>query len=227
MQWQSKCELMRRPNLASVADMNLMDRWLELLIVVGLGLLPIFIPAVGSPETLMKHVQEAWRVEVGAQRRYAAFAMRADAEGCGEAASLFRAFAKAEGVHAAAHLQILEASRGTLPDYDDRPAVGSTLANLEEVRREFQERSEIYTRFLDEHEADENQAAIRVFALARAAETRSAVLCGELLRRKDALLSSEPRAFYVCPLCGYITEARTFANCPSCFKPVIEFVRVS
>lgn len=207
-------------------DMNLMDGWLEMLIVLGLGLLPVLIPAAGNSETLRKHIQDAWRVELGAQRRYLAFAMRADAEGYGEAASLFRAFAKSEAVHASAHLRILDASRGSAPELDDHPAIRSTVENLEDVERTFQEHGEIYARLLSEHEADENQEAIRVFARARAAETKNAMLCREMLQRKNDLPGSENKTFYVCPACGYIAEARTFANCPYCFTPVNDFVRV-
>lgn len=207
--------------------MHFMDRWLEIVIVIGLGLLPVLIPAVGSSETLIRHVQDAWRAELGAQRRYLAYSMRADAEGFGEAASLFRALAKSEAVHAGAHLRVIESLRGTPPDFVSHPAVQSTMENLEQVRRESQERGEIYARLLDEHENDENQHAIRVFALARAAETKNATLCSEILRRKDTLLGSEHKTFYICPFCGYITEARTFANCPSCFTPITEFAGIS
>lgn len=207
--------------------MNLLDRGLEMLVVIGLGLLPVLIPAVGSSETLMKHVQDAWRAELGAQRRNIAFAMRADAEACGEAASLFRALAKSEAVQAAAHLRVIEGLRGSTPDFDDHSAVGSTVANLEQAQLEFEERSRLYSRFLDEHEPGENsQEAIRAFALARAAETRNAALCHEMLQRMNAVRGSEHKTFSVCPVCGYIAEARTFANCPSCFTPVIQFVRV-
>ena len=207
--------------------MNLMDRGLELLTVAVIGLIPLLVPSVSHAANLIAEVQQAWRSEVEARRSYLAFAVRADEEGFGQIASLFRAVAQAEAVHATHHRQDIERLGGSAEASDTHPVVGSTLENLEfAVKREFQERDRIYSTFLNQHEA-EDQELVRSFALARAAEAKNERLCTEALQQLDKLRGSSSRTLYVCPVCGYITEARTFARCPVCFGNVWQFKVIS
>ena len=64
-----------------------------------------------------KHLKEAFAGESQANRKYLAFAQKADQEGYHQAAKLFRAAAEAETVHAHAHLRALN-------------GIGSTAENL-------------------------------------------------------------------------------------------------
>ncbi len=61
----------------------------------------------------VKLLKEAFAGEAQANRRNAAFAVRADKEGYPQAARLFRAASQAEAVHAANHLSALEAISST------------------------------------------------------------------------------------------------------------------
>ena len=54
----------------------------------------------------MDNLKEAFAGESQANRKYLAFAKKADAEGYSQIAKLFRAAADAETVHAHAHLEI-------------------------------------------------------------------------------------------------------------------------
>lgn len=207
--------------------MSLMDRGLELLTVAVVGVIPLLVPSAAHAANLVTDVQSAWRSEVEARRYYLAFAMRADEERFGQIASMFRAIAQAEAVHAAYHQQTIEKLGGSAEMPDIHPAVGSTLENLEfAVKREFQERERIYSTFLNQHEA-ESQELIRSFALVRAAEAKNERLCAEALQQLDKLRNSSSIILYVCPVCGYITEARTFARCPVCFGNVWHFKSIS
>ena len=67
--------------------------------------------------TSLECLKEAFAGESQANRRYLAFAKKADAEGFPQVARLFRAAAAAETVHAHAHLRAMN-------------GVGSTMANL-------------------------------------------------------------------------------------------------
>ena len=58
-------------------------------------------------------LKEAFAGESQANRKYLAFAAKADQEGFPRAAKLFRAAAEAETVHAHAHLKALKAIRST------------------------------------------------------------------------------------------------------------------
>ena len=60
-----------------------------------------------------KFLKEAFAGESQANRKYSAFAKKADKEGFAQAAKLFRAAAAAEEVHAANHLRALKAIKST------------------------------------------------------------------------------------------------------------------
>jgi rubrerythrin len=67
-----------------------------------------------------QNLQDAFAGESQANRKYLAFAKKADQEGYAQVAKLFRAAAEAETVHAHAHLRTLK-------------GIGSTADNLKEA----------------------------------------------------------------------------------------------
>jgi rubrerythrin len=67
-----------------------------------------------------QNLQDAFAGESQANRKYLAFAKKADQEGYAQVAKLFRAAAEAETVHAHAHLRSLK-------------GIGSTADNLKEA----------------------------------------------------------------------------------------------
>ena len=85
-------------------------------------------------EKSIQNLKEAFAGESQANRRYLAFADKADQEGYPQVARLFRAAAAAETVHAHNHLKALK-------------AIGATAANLKEaVAGETSEFREMYPR---------------------------------------------------------------------------------
>lgn len=60
-----------------------------------------------------KFLKEAFAGESQANRKYTAFAIKADKEGFAQAAMLFRAAAAAEDVHARNHLRVLKGIKST------------------------------------------------------------------------------------------------------------------
>ena len=60
------------------------------------------------------NLQEAFAGESQANRKYLAFAKKADTEGYGQVAKLFRAAAEAETIHAHAHLRALDGVKDTV-----------------------------------------------------------------------------------------------------------------
>ena len=67
---------------------------------------------VGKMST-MNNLQEAFSGESQANRRYLAFAKKADQDGFPQVAKLFRAAAEAETVHANAHLRVMGGIKST------------------------------------------------------------------------------------------------------------------
>lgn len=96
--------------------------------------------------------------ESQANRRYLAFAKRAEEEGHPQAAKLFRAAAHAETVHALNHLKALG-------------EIKSTSENLEAAAQgENYEAVTMYPGFVRDAEADGNRQALRSFQYALAVE---------------------------------------------------------
>ena len=65
------------------------------------------------------NLQEAFAGESQANRKYLAFAKKAERDGYGQAAKLFRAAAAAETVHAHAHLRALGGIRETKENLEE------------------------------------------------------------------------------------------------------------
>src|SRR5579863_7767949 len=85
-----------------------------LMLLYGLGLAsPLAFSASGSlSATMMNDLQAAFSGESNAHARYLSFAQKADAEGYHGAASLFRAAARAEEIHAGNHAEVIRSAGG-------------------------------------------------------------------------------------------------------------------
>lgn len=203
------------------------------LVLSGLSLgVALFIVLGGaskaSASTTLENLQAAYNGESNAHERYLAFAKQAESEGYGEVASLFRAAARAEKIHATNHAAVIQ-ELGALPKANiEKPEVKSTRENLEAaVKGETYERDSMYPEFLKQARADRNARAVRTFNLAKSAESEHAKLYSEMLAGLDKVKGTKATAFYVCPICGYTVREVTFAKCPSCFTPKEEFEKVA
>jgi rubrerythrin len=147
-------------------------------------------------------LKEAFAGESQANRKYLAFAARADAEGFSQAAKLFRAAAEAETVHAHAHLRALKGIR-------------STKENLQEaVAGEIHEFKSMYPDMIAAAKAEGHKEAERSFSYANEVEKIHAGLYQQMLDTLDA--SKESYSYYVCPVCGYTVEKEAPETCPVC-----------
>lgn len=148
-----------------------------------------------------ENLQAAFAGESQANRKYAAFAQKAEEEGFTQVAKLFRVTAEAETIHANAHLKAM----GKL---------GSTADNLKAaIEGETYEFSEMYPDFMEVAESEEDKAALRAFKYAIEAEKVHAELYKKAL---DYLGSNETADLYLCTVCGYIAEGSAPETCPLC-----------
>ena len=85
-------------------------------------------------ETTLRNLLSAFEGESNAHAKYTAFAAKADAEGLHGAASLFRATARAEQIHANNHARVIRQLGGEAVAALQPIQVQSTLANLNEAR---------------------------------------------------------------------------------------------
>ncbi len=147
-------------------------------------------------------LKEAFAGESQANRRYLAYAAKADEEGYPQVARMFRAAAEAETVHAHNHLKALKGIRGTKENLEDA------------ISGETHEFKTMYPEMIEAAKGDGNKQAERTFNYANEVEKIHAQLYQKLL---DTLGSSqESYPYYVCPVCGYTAEKEAPGVCPVC-----------
>ena len=145
------------------------------------------------------NLKEAFAGESQANRKYLAFAKKADAEGHAQAARLFRAAAEAETVHAHSHLNALE-------------GIGTTAENLKEaIGGETYEFQSMYPPMISDAEAENHSAAVRSFSFANEVEKVHAELYQKAL---DTLDNPQDTDYYVCSVCGHTVENQAPETCP-------------
>jgi rubrerythrin len=147
-------------------------------------------------------LKEAFAGESQANRKYLAFAAKADSEGYAQAARLFRAAAEAETIHAHNHLRALK-------------GIGSTAQNLEAaIAGETFEFKQMYPEMIEAARAEGNATAERTFKYANEVEKVHAELYEKLLGSLGSSQESYP--YYVCPTCGFTAEGNPPPVCPVC-----------
>jgi rubrerythrin len=179
--------------------------------------------------TTISNLLAAFEGESNANAKYAAFAVKADADGWHGAASLFRAAAQAEQIHAANHARVIRQLGGEASCEIEPAEVKSTIENLKlALAGEQFEIDSIYPEFIKEAEGHENTAATRTFSWAIEAEKTHARLYTEAIalieaEKKEAWVGA-PRDFYVCAACGYTSESPDeHERCPVCNLPWDKF----
>ncbi len=161
-----------------------------------------------------ENLYEAFVGEAKAHHRLLAFARKAEREGYGQVAKLFRAVAAAEGIHAERHLRLL-----------GEAVVRSTEENLQySFEQETTVNEVYYPAFIQQAEAEGEPAAALTFKQARDVEERHAALYKGAL---SAMLRAEVHDYYTCQVCGYIEEREAPDRCPICNAPRQQFWRVT
>lgn len=151
-----------------------------------------------------ENLQAAFAGESQANRKYLAFAAKAEADGFPQIARLFRAVAAAETVHAHAHLRAMK-------------GVGDTRHNLQAaIEGEEYEFAEMYPKFVAEAEIEGHRAALNSFRYAMAVEkTHHGLYCEAMESLKEGK-DLEPAAMFVCDVCGHTVVGEAPDACPVC-----------
>jgi len=155
----------------------------------------------------------AFAGESQANRKYLAFAKKADEDGFAQVARLFRAAAAAETVHAHNHLRAAG-------------EVKSTTENLKTaIAGEHYENSEMYPAFIKDAEADGDKKALKSFNFANEVEKIHEQLYKEALETLDK--PGETYDYYICPICGSTHKRSAPDICPICGCPGARFEKIS
>ncbi|MDA8432610.1 MAG: rubrerythrin family protein [Nitrospiraceae bacterium] len=148
-----------------------------------------------------KNLEAAFAGESQANRKYLAFAKKAEEEGYLQVARLFRAAAAAETIHAHNHLK-------------EMGGVRSTRENLETaIKGESFEFQQMYPKMIEDANMEKNNKALRSFSLANEVEKVHAKLYQAAL---DSLGKNVDSDYYVCQVCGYTAEGDAPDECPVC-----------
>jgi rubrerythrin len=164
--------------------------------------------------TTVENLRTAFAGESQANRKYIAFAAKAEKEGYPQIAKLFRAAAEAETLHALSHLQAMG-------------GVGSTLDNLKEaVAGETYEYREMYPPMAEQAEAEGHRGK-NMLKWANAVEKVHADLYQQALAAMQAGKDLPAVDIYICPVCGHLEIGAPPERCPVCGVPAAKFQKTT
>jgi rubrerythrin len=177
-----------------------------------------------SAETI-HNLLAAYIGERNASGRYAAFAVQADKEGYHGVASLFRAIAHSEQVHATNHARVL-LKFGAELDLNVEPfQVRSTIENLRAaLRGEVNARDQMYPQYMEQARNDQCDEAVEVFDSASDGESVHAMM---LVTALEGLEDYRERStYFVCTACGWVCTGVNFKRCVLCNSNKDRFERI-
>lgn len=158
------------------------------------------------------NLKNAFAGESQANRRYLAFAKKAEEEGFQQIAKLFRAAAEAETVHAHNHMRIAW-------------GIHSTKDNLKEaIEGETHEFMRMYPQMVEEAKKEGNKQALQSFEFANKVEKVHADLYQKAL---NSLGKNEIVDYYICQACGNTVENAAPDKCPICSASKDRFTKIS
>jgi rubrerythrin len=173
-------------------------------------LLPHEVPRIKGTKTL-KNLKVGFVAESQAHQRNLAFALKAEQEDYPQVAKLFRAIAEAEGIHAFNHLRLLG-------------GVDSTQDNLEAAFERENLASNTYPQFIREANEEDNKSVATIFTYSRDVEREHAKLYKNAL---EHMVRETDTDYYVCGVCGYVSDGVLPDECPICGAPQEKFKKAS
>lgn len=162
-----------------------------------------------QPKT-RKNIYDSFVGEAKAYFRLLAYADKADEEDLPQVALLFRAIAEAERVHATRQLNLVKDI-----------LIKDTDTNLEaSFQREKNISENAYPEFIKDAEDEDEKSAAIAFSHARDAESFHAKLYERAMMN---VIKNTVNAYYVCQVCGYVTDKKVTKECPVCGAPKEKF----
>lgn len=161
-----------------------------------------------------ENLKAAFAGESQANRKYLAFAKKAEEEGFVNTAKLFRAIAEAETVHALNHLRVLK-------------MVKSTKENVQAaLNGETYEFTEMYPGFIKTATQEGKTDATLSFNYANQVEKIHGAIYKKVLNSISKNKDIDKKDMFVCPVCGNTFEGDAPDNCPICGTPKEEFKKI-
>lgn len=160
-------------------------------------------------EKIKSAMREAFIGEAKANLRLRVFSEKAKEEGYPQIAKLFSVIGFSEEIHGTRVLRYLR-------------EIGNTEENLKEsFESEKNVAGHAYGEFIKEAQKLGDNTALTIFAQSRDVEEIHAKLYKEAL---DHTLEEEEATYYVCTVCGYVSDGALPETCPVCGVPKEKFV---
>jgi rubrerythrin len=149
-------------------------------------------------------LKTAFAGESQANRKYLAFAQKAEKDGFPNVALMFKVIAEAETVHALNHFRVLG-------------EIKSTKENLEAAKTgENYEVAKMYPPMEEGAKKAGNKAAANTFHFALETEKLHHEMYNEATKSVSAGKDIAKKKYWVCPVCGCTGEGEPPAKCPIC-----------
>ncbi len=161
-----------------------------------------------------ENLKNAFAGESQANRKYLAFAKKAEAEGKPNLAKLFRAAAEGETVHAINHLNALASVKDS--EENLKAAISGETYEIENM----------YPGFIEEAKGEGEKAAEISFTSAKKVEKVHEGLFGQALKRIEKGEDISAEDYYVCSVCGYLAAGEAPDVCPVCGAPKEKFFAI-
>jgi len=160
-------------------------------------------------ESLKEAFHKVYEAEAKAALRLRVFAKKAEQEELPQMAQLFRVIAFSEEIHGERALRMLR----EIKDTDTH------------LKESFQSETRVagvaYEQFVELAEATGDSVAATIFSNARDVEDAH----GKLYKKAiNHLIGEDETTYYVCQVCGYVSDGAWPEACPVCSAPKNQFV---
>jgi rubrerythrin len=160
-------------------------------------------------ENIREALQQAYVGEAKAALRLKMFAEKAEAEGYKQIARLFRVIAFSEEIHGMRALRVLREVKSTEENLAASFESEKTVAEI------------AYDRFVQWAEHAGDKPALLHFSQSRDVEETHAKLYKQAMAN---LMEERDTAYYVCKVCGFVSDGSLPDECPICGAQKAQFV---
>jgi len=162
-------------------------------------------------ERLIEAFRKIYEGEAKAVLRLNLFAKQAEKEELPQIAKLFRAIALSEEIHGERALRMLREIKDTETNLNESFDNATTIAGV------------AYDQFLKIAAEVGDNASSLVFSHSRDVEN---IHAGLYKKAMSHLMDDKDTTYYVCQICGYVSDGHLPDKCPVCSAPSAQFVAV-
>ena len=190
------------------------------------------VPAAPTPAAIARNLtnmQAAYKGEMTATAKYAAYSQKAVAEKLPQVALLYKAISAAETIHAGNHKAVLAEAGQPVPVIKPDYEVKTTRENLQDdIKGEAYEASTMYPDFLKAAAAAGNDQSTISLTYAQKTEKRHEGMYAHALAALDGhTLATMPTAYFICPTCGNTYENKAPDRCGISLTKGARFAKIS